>query len=220
MSSPESAHRRWNESGEALATLLRAFRDLDGGRRGGPPAPSAKAQTREAPEPESAPAPSRRLLPRGARVRARGRRGLRAPDHPASSEAPRAELEAVKEDALRAARSEVREDWREGPLPPEPPGLMLPAGPFPYVSVLLTPFSSTRADTVWNRLRTLVTVYETEVGAFTAGVLCTPGRIRTYDQRIRNPLLYPAELRAQTWCCVWNQRLFRARTGEAASDAI
>jgi hypothetical protein len=26
----------------------------------------------------------------------------------------------------------------------------------------------------------------------------TPGRIRTYDQRIRNPLLYPAELRAQS----------------------
>jgi hypothetical protein len=28
----------------------------------------------------------------------------------------------------------------------------------------------------------------------------TPGRIRTYDQRIRNPLLYPAELRAQSAC--------------------
>ena len=25
-----------------------------------------------------------------------------------------------------------------------------------------------------------------------------PGRIRTYDLRIRNPLLYPAELRAPT----------------------
>ncbi len=26
---------------------------------------------------------------------------------------------------------------------------------------------------------------------------CAPGRIRTSDLRIRNPLLYPAELRAQ-----------------------
>ena len=53
-----------------------------------------------------------------------------------------------------------------------------------------------------------------------AGPTSTPGRIRTYDQRIRNPLLYPTELRAQSADCVWNQRLFRARTGGAASDAI
>src|SRR5437667_11946114 len=29
---------------------------------------------------------------------------------------------------------------------------------------------------------------------------CAPGRTRTFDLRIRNPLLYPAELRAQKLC--------------------
>ena len=50
-------------------------------------------------------------------------------------------------------------------------------------------------------------------------LLGTPGRIRTYDQRIRNPLLYPAELRAQRRCRCQIKRLFSATCATASSAA-
>lgn len=47
-------------------------------------------------------------------------------------------------------------------------------------------------------------------------LISTPGRIRTYGRRIRNPMLYPAELRER----VRDPSLYALRPGVKGSDFV